>query len=280
MNDERNISASDSVGSVGTDSGSAGGSGASGGNGSAIGNGGDSSGNSGNVSRSASGSDNSADDGLCNTSSTIGLTGGDFGIEDSVAEQRTVAVGGFGDAVRDRLASDNSDSGNSADGRTESNSEIPFRLGKKQRGRPRGTTTKESSGKSLSTRETKDMVSVFVSSLFDIPAILLKADFWRLSDDETEILTGAFLTWVDSLPKSKSNKFTKWIAENMPVLNFAMVALFIVGERAKKTVEVMKAQKQVTDAQQAVAFNNANNVQNFNNGGIITPLDFVHGNIQ
>jgi hypothetical protein len=117
---------------------------------------------------------------------------------------------------------------------------------------------------------------VFLGSLFDIPAILLKADFWRLSNDENDMLTNALLAWIDSLPKSQGNRMSKWLGENLPVLNVVMVALFIVGERAKRTLEMMKRQKQ-QGAQNVIEF--ANN-QPQPTSAVQTPLDYAFGNIQ
>jgi len=120
-------------------------------------------------------------------------------------------------------------------------------------------------------RESKDLISVFLDSIFEIPAMVLKQDFWRLTKEENKTLTNAIVSYLESLPKSKGSKIAAFIAENFPMLNLAMIAFFIVSERVRQSITVANFTKKGKVIKAEFAKQNTANPPN-----ISTPLDAVY----
>jgi hypothetical protein len=222
-----------------------------------IGNSGDVSGNSGNVSGSAdtgsadtdSGSD-SARRNESDISANVESANGNSGTVNRpsrVERQRNGRVIRLGD-----FGNRDSDTG-SADSRTDTigrddvnNNEPVSRVvlgqGRRTQGNPR-TVKNVDVEAPVKLGQIKDYVSVFLQSVFDIPAIALGQDFWKLSKEENKQLTDAIVAYLESLPKSQGSKIAQFVQNHFPLLNLAMVALFVCSERVQKSVNIAKANK-------------------------------------
>lgn len=171
----------------------------------------------------------------------------------------------------DNSGSDGSDGSGGNDGsETEKSYKEPvIRLGKGQSKKPKETVDSEKTSNISSMRESKDLISVFLDSIFEIPAMVLKQDFWRLTKEENKTLTNAIVSYLESLPKSKGSKIAAFIAENFPMLNLAMIAFFIVSERVRQSITVANFTKKGKVIQAEFAKQNTANP-------ISTPLDAVY----
>ena len=171
----------------------------------------------------------------------------------------------------DNPRSDGSDGSDGSGGSEKSYKEPVIRLGKGQSKKPKETVDSEKTSNISSMRESKDLISVFLDSIFEIPAMVLKQDFWRLTKEENKTLTNAIVSYLESLPKSKGSKITTFIAENFPMLNLAMIAFFIVSERVRQSITVANFTKKGKVIQAEFAKQNTANPPN-----ISTPLDAVY----
>ena len=176
----------------------------------------------------------------------------------------------------DRSDNPRSDGSDGSDGSGGSETEKSYkepviRLGKGQSKKPKETVDSEKTSNISSMRESKDLISVFLDSIFEIPAMVLKQDFWRLTKEENKTLTNAIVSYLESLPKSKGSKIAAFIAENFPMLNLAMIAFFIVSERVRQSITVANFTKKGKVIKAEFAKQNTDNPSN-----ISTPLDAVY----
>ena len=176
----------------------------------------------------------------------------------------------------DRSDNPRSDGSDGSDGSGGSEAEKSYknpviRLGKGQSKKPKETVDSEKTSNISSMRESKDLISVFLDSIFEIPAMVLKQDFWRLTKEENKTLTNAIVSYLESLPKSKGSKIAAFIAENFPMLNLAMIAFFIVSERVRQSITVANFTKKGKVIKAEFAKQNTDNPSN-----ISTPLDAVY----
>jgi hypothetical protein len=148
----------------------------------------------------------------------------------------------LGSAVRNSDTSAGTDTGNGSDSAEELDSEPVIRLGAKKQGRPRAEAKADDSTE-LKLSELRDLISMFLSSIFEIPAVTMRQDFWRLNKDENKVLTDALVGYIKSMPKSKSNWITTFIQENLPLVNLIMVGFFIVSDRVKGSIAIAQVNK-------------------------------------
>ncbi len=183
----------------------------------------------------------------------------------------SIRLGDLRDTITD-TDTDRNDRGSSR-ARTRDNVSSNVWLGDTKQRKPRKTKDSDSI-KNASLNDTKDLVSVFVGTLFEIPALALKQEFWRLTSEENKAITDALIRWLDTLPKARSNKVAKFLAENLPIINLAFVMIFVVGERVNKSIAISKQTKQVKQAQAV------ENVIDFEpkTATVITPLDAMFNN--
>lgn len=286
---EKNVESngSDTSGSVGSDSGSTDGSAGNGSNSGINGSGGNTDGNDRSASGNGSGS-GSADfgsSGSDNTSESIGTNDSNVESVDSDRNNadgngkrrrsagKPIRLGSFGNRDTDSSADSGSGSDDGEERVRRDNSEPVVRLGSKSKDRPKTDTKSEGAETVFEIGKTKDLIKVFLNSVFEIPAITLKQDFWRLSKDESVMLTDALIDYLKSMPKSKASRLAQFLSENLPLVNLAMIAFFIVSERVRATMAI----SQVTNAaknyeKQAKAAQNITPTDS----GIKTPLDALH----
>ena len=256
-NENGGLSGSDTRGSVGSDNGSDNGIGGSGSGGSVDGSNGSVDGSGGSVDGSG-GNDRGSADGSANRSADILDIKSSDGNSDrdknnAVRESRADRERGrkpirLGSADRNR----NSDSSTgrdrgSADESTPLADEPVIRLGSRKQGRPRAEA-KADNATELKLSEMKDLISMFIDSIFEIPAVTLQQSFWRLEKEENKALTEAISAYIKSMPKSKSSWLMEAIQQHLPLVNLIMVGFFIVSDRTKKSIaiaQVTKAGRQV-----------------------------------
>ncbi len=140
-----------------------------------------------------------------------------------------------------------SDTGSATNARTgetfdnENDSEPVIRLGARTQGAPRSVKAKAETKSKLS--EVKDLIRMFVDSLFEIPAIALKQDFWRLSKEESKTLSDAIIQWLESMPSADQSKISEFVGKHVPLINLCMVGFFIISERVRASVAVYQVTK-------------------------------------
>jgi hypothetical protein len=219
-------------------------------------------GNSG--SASVSGNEN-------NTSADFGHgDGNSFDVDNRTERQRKrqpIRLGNFGTGIADDT--DGTATGTGTEKRDSGdNSEPAIRLGARGRGRPRKVNNTDFSATTIKLSDTRDLINTFLTSIFEIPAIALKQDFWRLNKDESKMLTDALIQYLESMPKAKSSKIAMFISEHLPLLNLAMIGFFILSERVQMSIAMHNVSKH------GKAFDiNAKSQTTNNNNPITTPLD-------
>lgn len=173
--------------------------------------------------------------------------------------------------IRNRDSDADTEYGGSGTAAQELDSEPVIRLGARKQGRPKTKVDTDSvSVDGIKWNDTKDIIQMFVESIFEIPAITLKQDFWRLNKDESKMLTDAIGEYVKSMPKSKSSWLMNFIKENLPLVNLCMVGFFIVSDRIQASI----ALAQVTKAGRAFDLkSNQTNETQTQSAGVRTPLD-------
>lgn len=180
--------------------------------------------------------------------------------------------------ARDRDS--DADGGRSADAGTaeignSGNIEEPvIRLGATRQGAPKTVKPKDSSPKTKLDKDVRDLIKMFTESLFEIPAIALKQDFWRLSAEESKQLNDALIAWLASMPESDQSKIAEFVGKHMPVINLVMVAFFIVSDRVKASVAVYRASRDYSKFTEAV--NNAPETPT--SAGVRTAMDSIFNN--
>lgn len=256
MNDGQNRG-SDSGDGIGSDSGDASGNGANGSDFGIDGSGGDSNGDDRGTERAGTGNDISAifrdtsvDESTSNNDEHERFIDGNQNPvnprNERIRQRRVVRLGS---ADRDRDSSTATDSAGSGERERDSghNNQPNIRLGATGRGRPKkvGVDSSPTDG-GFKISETKELISVFVSSIFEIPAITLKQDFWRLSKEETKMFSDALVQWLNSMPKSQSSKVAQFISAHLPLVNLCMIGFFILSERVRMSIAVANIKKHST----------------------------------
>lgn len=283
-------SGSDSAGSVGTGGGSASGSGASGSNRGIDGSGGNANGSdNGNANATASngndsGSDNISADSNIDIRSNKSVNRDSDNVRGTRAERdrgrRSVRLG---DTNRDRdTVADNGSATRAGIGeeRNSGNDNEPvIRLGANRQGRPRANVkTDEKPVNDFKLSQSKDVIKMFVDSIFEVPAAALKQDFWKLSKDESKTLTDAIIQWLESMPKSRQSRVALFINENLPLINLAMVAFFLVSERVRQSMQISQMAKQARGFGIAVETANQQQTTATKRAPVVTPMDSMFNN--
>ena len=133
---------------------------------------------------------------------------------------------------------------------------ISVRLGDRKQGRPRKVKDVDNArADDFKFSEVKDIVSMFLDAMFEIPAATLKQEFWRLSKDENKMLTEAIGEYVKAMPKSKSNWLLSFVKEHMPLVNLLMIAVFTLKPRFEMSIahsRMVKAAQAYTLGQEKV----------------------------
>lgn len=273
--DDGSDSGSDSGGSVGTDSGSAGNGdvSGSGGNdslkrGNDSGSGGNDSGSGASGSGSADGNGNDSADDILDIEPSNGNASGNSDTFRPSRNQRERVRGSIrlGSATRNS-ATDGSGTGTGTGDEKEFANDPVIRLGAKKQGRPRAEVTEDNTTE-LKLSEMKDLISMFLDSIFEIPAVTLGQSFWRLQKEENKALTDAVLAYIKSMPKNKSNWLMTFIKENLPLVNLLMVGFFIVSGRVQNSIAVYQVTKHGKNFEKTIE-----QPKPSNNGAIRTPLD-------
>lgn len=260
-------SGSDTSGSVGTDSGSDGsGSGGSvDGSGAGIGSG------SGSGTDSGSGSGSGSAD-ILDLEPTNGIVSGNQNVADGGSvRQRIRKPIRLGSAVRDSSTSGNGIGTGTGTGEKLDNDPV-IRLGAKKQGAPRVSAKTENSV-DLKLSEMKDLISMFLDTAFEVPALLLKQDFWKLSKDENKMLTDAVSAYIKSMPKDKSSWLMTFIQDNLPLVNLIMIGFFVVSDRVKHSIAISQVTRHANKFAEAASAD----VRVNQNGGqpIRTPMDNI-----
>lgn len=250
----------------GNDRGSADGSGRGGSDGSADGSGGNINGSGG----SADGSDGSADgsdgsDGSGNAEHGNGASNEPIGSNSEIGSatnarpsraerersREPIRLGSFGSGVSESRADSTGTGSNAQDADGESFGDVfqqlddsPIRLGDRTKRKPKEkvSTSAAPTVNKPSKTESKAMIGTTVEMIFDVIALTLKHDFWRLSSEEKKQLADALFQWFESMPENRSGKVFKFIEENFPVINLAMIAFFILSDRIRASVEIYNMQ--------------------------------------
>jgi hypothetical protein len=189
--------------------------------------------------------------------------------------ERTRRTIRLGQPARNRdTDSGNDDSGTGTGNEAELDNEPSIRLGARGRNRPKSKVDTDSAPTDkIKLSDTRELVSVFLSSIFEIPATALRQDFWRLDKDENKALTDSIIAYLESMPKARSSKIALFIQENLPILNLVMIALFIVGSKAQMSIAIAK----VTKAGRAVDIGSETRSTN-GRAEVRTPMDSMFNN--
>jgi hypothetical protein len=148
----------------------------------------------------------------------------------------------LGSAVRNRTTDDSGRSDGSASTESPLDSEPVIRLGARKGGRPRAEVKTDNTTE-LKLSEMKDIISMFLDTAFELPAVMMRQDFWRLNKDENKILTDAIVTYIKSMPKNKSSWLMNFIQENLPLVNLIMVGFFVVSDRVKGSIAIAQVNR-------------------------------------
>lgn len=159
----------------------------------------------------------------------------------SVRNRDTATAGADSGRTAGAESGDSSIGGESIFGQLDE--EPVIRLGARRQAKPKENVKAVESGASAKLSDSKDVITLFVNSIFEVPAAMLRQDFWKLSKEESKTLVDAIIQWLESMPKSRQSRIALFINENLPLINLAMVGFFIVSERVKTSMEVAKIQR-------------------------------------
>jgi hypothetical protein len=118
---------------------------------------------------------------------------------------------------------------------------------------------------------------MFLGSIFEIPAVTLKQDFWRLTDDENKVLTDSVMAYLKSLPKGQSAWIATFAQEKLPLFNLILVTMFILADRVQASVAIAKAQKQFAKEQEAGFERPGRAAAADRRPGVTVPMDSMFG---
>lgn len=276
IEEKENVNGSDSGSDSGNDIGRSSASAGIGSGGSAGGDGGNVDGDGRNVSGSVdgTGTGTGADNGSGNADildleSPNGTTDGDSNTLRGSRSERIRRTGSvrLGSAVRNS-STDGSGSGTGTGSAEVLDSEPVIRLGAKKQGKPRAETKTENTT-DMKLSEMKDLISMFLDSIFEIPAAVMRQDFWRLNKDENKMLTDAVSAYIKSMPKDKSSWLMTFIQDNLPLVNLLMIGFFIVSDRVKGSIAIAQVTKGARFAETV-----SQNIRSNNGANTIrTPMD-------